>query len=290
MYRWMTVQSVAMLSGLLVGLLAETSQAQRFLPDLRQRATGAESNEIEEIDEIETDRDSFTPATTTVGRRRTIVESSYSFIDNRRVADTHSLPELLIRYGITDRVELRLGGNYEIGGAGNPISGNVPDDLPEEPGLEEETNVSYGLKIKATEQSDWMPQSAFIITGLTPVNGEASSTDFAGVYVAGWTFANRWTWDSAVRYSTGSLEDDDFSVWSPSSVLKVPFCERWKGHIEYFGVFSDGRRQRETTQQFISPGVHYLFNSNFELGTRFGWGLNEDTPSFFVNIGGGIRY
>jgi|GEM_PF-7032951 len=66
-----------------------------------------DSSEVEEIsgwasEEIETDRDSFTPATTLAGRKRMIVESAYSFIDNRRVPDTHSYPELLFRYGLTD--------------------------------------------------------------------------------------------------------------------------------------------------------------------------------------------
>ncbi len=62
-----------------------------------------------ERDEIETDRDSFTPATTIAGWRRLIVESAYSFIDNRGVKETHSYPELLLRYGLTERLELRLG-------------------------------------------------------------------------------------------------------------------------------------------------------------------------------------
>jgi hypothetical protein len=78
-------------------------------------------------DAIETDRDSFTPATTTAGRGRLIVESAYTFQDNRGVKETHSFPELLGRYGLTDRVELRLGWNYEVGGAGSdaraPASG-----------------------------------------------------------------------------------------------------------------------------------------------------------------------
>jgi hypothetical protein len=75
-------------------------------------------------DEIETDRDSFTPAISTAGRGRLIVESAYSFLDNRHVPETHSFPELLLRYGVAERVELRLGWNYEVGGAGNDTSGS----------------------------------------------------------------------------------------------------------------------------------------------------------------------
>jgi hypothetical protein len=61
---------------------------------------------------IETDRDSFTPSTRTIEAREWILESFYSFIDNRANAETHSFPELLVRFGLTDEIELRLGGNY----------------------------------------------------------------------------------------------------------------------------------------------------------------------------------
>ena len=50
---------------------------------------------------IETDRDSYTPATTTAGRGRWIAEAAYSFIDNRHTFDSHSLPELLLRHGVS---------------------------------------------------------------------------------------------------------------------------------------------------------------------------------------------
>jgi hypothetical protein len=240
-------------------------------------------------EEIETDRDSFTPATSLAGQQRWILESAYSFIDNRRVYDTHSLPELLVRYGVTERMEWRFGTNYEIGGAGNPISANVADDLPDEPMLEEETNVSYGLKYGMTNQFGWLPKSSLLVVGYTPVAGEQTKTNLGLVYVGGWTFANRWMLDGAMRYTTGGFEGDDFNVWSPSTVLKVPAGERWKTHVEYFGVFSQGR-ERETVQHFISPGAHYLIHRNLEIGSRFGWGIGEDSPNFFVNIGGGIRF
>ena len=248
-----------------------------------------EPEEPEEEDEIETDRDSFTPATTVAGWHRLIVESAYSFIDNRRVAETHSLPELVLRYGVSDWIELRFGTNYEIGGAGNPISANIPDDLEPGKGLEEEANVSYGIKFALTEQINWQPRTALLLSGFTPTAGEANDTHFVATYVGGWVLSNGWTWDSAIRYSTGSFEEDHFGVWAPSTVLKIPLDERWKAHIEYFGVFSAGRAT-ESTQHFISPGIHYLITQDWEIGIRVGWGLNDQAPNFFANVGGGYRF
>ena len=49
---------------------------------------------------------------------------SYAYIDNRHDADINSVPETLFRYGLTDRVELRVGWNYEGGGSGNVVTAN----------------------------------------------------------------------------------------------------------------------------------------------------------------------
>jgi hypothetical protein len=61
----------------------------------RTTAPGRERRGESERDEIETDRDSFTPATTIAPRGRLIVESAYSFVDNRGFAETHSFPETI---------------------------------------------------------------------------------------------------------------------------------------------------------------------------------------------------
>lgn len=185
-----------------------------------------------ETDEIETDRDSFTPATTTVGRRRWVIESAYTFLDNHRVLETHSFPELVLRYGVTDWLELRMGSNYEVGGAGNPVSANVPDDLQDEPELEEEATISYGLKAALAKQNGWIPQSAVLLQAFTPTAGQATDTHLAFTCVTGWRLANGWVWDSALRYATGSAEEDRFNVWCPSTVIKIPLGERWKAYLE----------------------------------------------------------
>jgi len=254
-----------------------------FTPTESRRESEAEE------EEIETDRDSFTASTKITPFGRLITESSYSFIDNRKVFDTHSLPELLLRYGISERVEIRFGYNYEIGGAGNPISGNIPDDLEEEPILEEEARLLYGTKVLLSKQNGWMPESVFLVHGYTPTMGKETATTLGLSYVFGWKLRNRSVWDNGIRFGTGNFEGDSFNTWSPSTVLKIPLGERWKVHAEYFGVFTEGRR-KEGVQHFFSPGAHYLITKDLEVGLRVGWGLNEESPNFFSNIGVGWQF
>jgi hypothetical protein len=267
------------------------SSAVEFANEARESGfeNQLEFEESAEKDEIETDRDSFTPTTNVVGRGRVVFESAYSFIDNREAAETHSFPEFLTRYGISDNVELRLGWNDEIGGASSPIGGNIAGNGEESAGIEEESRLIYGAKFFLTEQCNGQPESAFIIQGYTPTSGESNDSSFSTTYIAGWNLGNNWTWDNAIRYSTSSVEEDHFNVWSPSTVIKIPIGERWKAHAEYFGVLTEGRED-ETVQNFFSPGLHYLINRDVEIGLRVGWGLNEEAPNFFCNVGGGWRF
>lgn len=240
-------------------------------------------------DTIETDRDSFTPATTTAGRKRLIVESSYSFIDNRRTFETHSFPELLLRYGITERIELRLGWNYEVGGGGNVVSSAEGGEAPEGSGVVHEFQMLYGVKVRVSEQRNWLPGSSLLVQGFTPTSGKDPATQMAVGYVFGWELPNRWKLDAAIRYGSESEEGDRFSVWAPSTVLKVPIGERVNVHAEYFGLFSRDRRE-DFAHHFFSPGVHYLVTPNLEAGVRVGWGLNDQSARFFSNVGLGWQF
>jgi hypothetical protein len=251
---------------------------------------------------IETDRDSFTPTTRTAGKNRLIVESAYTFEDHRRAKETHSFPELLLRYGLTERLELRLGWNYEVGGEGSTVSpsGGEGDDFsgPRAAGgpdgtdaasLSREHRLSYGLKTLLTEQDAWVPQSSAILQGSTPTGGEATATQLTATYVVGWELENGWDLDAAIRYATSSEEGDRFGVWAPSVVLRVPVGERVNVHAEYFGLFSRDKAE-DFVRHFFSPGVHYLITPDFEVGVRVGWGLNDQSSRFFTNVGLGLRF
>ena len=239
-------------------------------------------------DELETDRDSFTPATSTVGTGRFLFESSYSFIDNRSTDSTHSFPEILTRTGLTERIELRLGWNYEVGGGGT-VSGGDSGGLLEEPGSNKESQMLYGFKVALTEQDTWIPKSACIVQGTTPTSGPETASDFQLGYVFGWKIFEDWQLDSSLRYVATKEEGDHFNDWAPSVVLKVPVAEQWNLHAEYFGLFTDGRAESRAPQYF-SLGIHYLISPDFEVGVRVGWGLNDDAANSFTNVGFGLRF
>lgn len=237
-------------------------------------------------EEFETDRDSFTFAPSTTGANTSILETSYSFIDNRIGPESHSVPELLVRRGIGERIEARLGFNYEAGGPGTVAGSEFGgEDIV----TEQESRVLYGAKVETTDQDGWLPRSAAIAQGYTPVSGPSTRSTLVVGEAFGWRFANGWEWNSAMRYGTGFEAEDAFSQWAPSSVVKVPIGARWNVHAEYFGIFSSGK-EVPLNVQYASFGGHVLATENLELGLRVGWGLNDTSPAFFTNLGAGLRY
>jgi Putative MetA-pathway of phenol degradation len=246
-----------------------------------------------EADEIETDRDSFTPATTVTPRGRFIFETAYSFVDNRGVKETHSFPEFLVRYGLTERIELRLGWNAEVGGAGSSVSGSTGGQpFREADATEREYTISYGAKFRLNDQRRLLPRGIVIVQAGTPTGGSegiAPATALVATYAAGWELPRRLRFDAAIRYGLDSEHGDRFSQWAPSAVLRVPIGEKLAAHAEYFGIMTSGKEVNRTVH-FISPGVHYLVTPELEIGVRLGWGLNDQSARFFANTGLGWRF
>ncbi len=271
--------------------VSQACHAQGWLFGEGEASWLSESAEGEGTEEehLKTDRDSFTPSTTVVGSGRVLLETSYSFIDNRSGPESHSFPEILTRVGVNEWLELRVGWNYEIGGGGSVSGAN---GLPEGEGtgeIEEEGGVVYGLKVFLTEQEEWLPESSLIVQANTPTSGPETATQFNTGYVIGWTLPNEWLLDAALRYGAATEEEDHFNQWAPSIVVKIPIHEQWNAHAEYFGIFTDNRED-ERNPQYISPGIHYLVSPDCEIGVRVGWGVNDDAANFFSNVGLGYRF
>lgn len=253
---------------------------------LAQGPPAGEPGRTESREEMETDRDTYSFAPSTAGPGLSITEMSYSFIDNRRGPEAHSFPELLVRRGIGERFELRLGFNYEAGGpglvSGTEVGGE--DLMPEY-----ESRMLYGAKVETSDEEGWIPRSAFVIQGFTPVYGPSTQSTMLVGEAWSWRFGNGWEWRSAMRYGTGWAEADAFDQWSPSTALRVPVGERWNVHAEYFGIVSSGK-EKPIDLQYGSIGGHVLLTEDVELGLRVGWGLNDTSPAFFSNLGVGLRY
>jgi hypothetical protein len=248
-----------------------------------------ETNDPEEF--IETDRNSFTFSVRTAPTNRIIYESSYSNISIGREGTKHSFPESVLRYGLSDRIELRLGYNYETG----PAKKEAPEgDIAGDFGINAEQQIFYGFKYQVTLQKKeirWLPDSAFLLQGHTPIGSIETRTQIRLGYAWGWKLPNDWQFDCGIRFGTDREGADSYNLWAPSSVLKIPLGreKRWFTHFEYFGVMSQFK-EHDFSKQFVDTGLHYFITPNWEVGAVVAFGINEQTRGTLVNVGFGIQY
>ena len=246
-----------------------------ILAGLTQSASGQE-------DHIETDRDSFTRSPRIVAPGRLVVEGSYTFLDQDAEFEGHLYPDLLARYGLCDVLEMRLGWTYEVG-KNHHLAPAGAERV-------EEGLVIYGAKVFLTEAEGWLPDSSLIASGYTPTSGESNDTDLSLEYAFGWEWGEGWELDAGLRWFSLAEEEDHFTEWAPSIVLKAPVCSRrLNAHVEYFSQHSVDRKE-DYQLHYVGPGAHYLITPNVEIGARVFWGLSDESAEFISNAGMGIRF
>lgn len=265
------------------------ARLSRIAPGVVVAAVIASAAFGQEYRELDADRDAFTPATHIVDPGHAIAESSYTYIENRTGPATHSLPELLVRAGILERVELRFGVNYEAGSGGSVVTAVESGEGVDGFEFTTEASLLYGLKARLTDQDGWIPRSVGIIEAYTPTAGDVWGTEPAATFAIGWEEEEGPRFDAAIRYVYADSEEGTFDKWMPSVVLRLPLSERMEVHAEWFGAWSHGLAD-EKVRSFAGPGGHIVLVPGCELGYRCGWGLTADAANFYTDVGIALRY
>ena len=255
-------------------------------------------------DPIETDRHDFTQSARTVGRGVFQLEGGYSYFykDNEEeIENSHTLPEMVLRYGLSDNIEFRLRWNYAwIFKSGEPEHGEELEDL------DGAQDLIWGFKLQLTEQECCRPESAMRIVSSVPTGGTDFTTDGVEVgvdVVYAWELENGWELAGSTgvfrngvgEFSLAALSGiseegaDDFAAWAQSVALGIPTTERTELYLEYFGIFSDGLTE-DFSLGFVNAGVDFLITDNLVFDIRLGKGLTDDSDDFFSGVGGGVRY
>lgn len=241
---------------------------------------------------INTDRPDFTDALPTVGHRVTYVETGYNFAraDGGSLASatvTHTAPEVLVRYGLHDRVELRL----------KSTPGLVRDRGDGELRLIGEHYV--GLKAEAFRQKGWWPGHTIV-----PVINFANGTEKDGGHLIipelGWVYGwqvRKWI---AFRGSTGV--DGAPQSFTFGAGPRAGFLEVWQSvsiywHLhKYVGIHTEWGmfarpledRKSDRVVPFQTYGIYFYPTPEILIDIRGGDSLKNGDSSWY--LGGGISF
>ena len=225
---------------------------------------------------LESDRPDFTEGTRSIAPGHLQLEIGYTYTrDSVGDSREHTLPEALLRAGLSQDIELRLGvPGYVRAGA---------DGVTEE-GL---ADSSVGLKVRLFEG----PVPVSIISALTlPIGSSELSAD--GVEPEAKLC---WAYDLAPTIGiAGNLNiawpDPGERFLEPSASLTIgtDLTEELGGYLEYFGFYPVDTDSEDETH-YLNGGVTLALSDNMQLDARVGAGLNDDAADLFSGVGFVVR-
>jgi hypothetical protein len=257
---------------------------------------------------INTDRPDFTDATFTVGKGVTIWESGYTFRRTNAPDTTlnrRQLPEVLLRYGLTDEFELRIKWNGYI----------ITDQTDKPTGMKAMQaggdDLILGFKYEIRQQQDWIPMLTFVSGATVPTGTNGVSANQTQPYVNlvyGWGL-RRWLYlkgstgvdflksSDSTRVISGSLEGGPFiaatrenvTEWHQSLSLLYQASPRVGGFMEWFSFFSKNAEDN-TASHFLDTGLFIYATPNVQFDVRIGKRLSNRDDTFFTGAGFSVRY
>lgn len=280
------------LAALFVAPSASYGQLFEFCDDF-SKCGGCQRDPFEE--RIETERHDFTQSAVTVGCGAFQVEGGYSYFykDNEEeIEDSHTGPEMMLRYGVSEDIEVRLRWNYVW---------QSSDAEPDESGAED---LRYAIKLQMTRQNEegLLPTSALEVRATAPTGGDPYSPGRVGFgldYIYQWELAGGVTFAGSTGFGTDGMGDfglvpdepaeDAFTAISQSAVLGFGLSESNTMYAEWYGIYSDGLRDEFVISVF-NLGIDHYVTDDFVIDVRSGVGLSDDSDDFFFGVGGGYRF
>ena len=218
----------------------------------------------QEIDPIVTDRPTQSAAVTTVGKDQLLIESGF-IAENTSPFENYFNFNTLFRYGLGDRVEVRLTANYDR------VSG---DDFTSS-GL---GTTNLGTKVFLTSAE----KSFADISVIGQVNLPTGEDNDETTGEIRFNFQNQLPNNFSLGYNLGLFfapEGDNEVSPFYSIALSTSIGKGWTVFAEPYGFLDDPADHRFNT------GIIYLVSPQFQVDLTGGLGLSERSPNGFIGFG-----
>lgn len=236
----------------------------------------------ETLPPMSSDRPDFTEGTSTLTPGHVQVEGGTTW---QEIGDEDSLTigELLVRYGLGENLEARLGvGSWtRIEAPGEEVDGYEDPEL--------------GLKIRLTAPADdrppGLPAVALLLGTTVPVGSEELTMDAwepTALLAFDWELTDLLSLGANLGASYPSQDDDRFDQILASVTLGIAATDRLGVFGEVYG-FSQEEPDGDATQ-YVDTGVTFTLTDSVQLDARIGFGLNDPSPERFVGVGGAVRW
>ncbi len=233
-------------------------------------------------DPLVSDRPDFTESTSTIAPGHLQVEGGTTWQEAGE-EDSLTFGEILLRYGLGENVEARLG-------VGSWTRIEVPGDQ-----LEGFEDPSVQMKVRLTPQVDdrppGFPAVALLVGTSVPVGSEELTADEwepEALLAFDWILTDLLSLGANLGVAFPSAGGERFDQVLASVSLGIAATDRLGVFVETYG-FSQEEDDGDATQ-YVDTGVTFALSSSLQLDGRIGFGLNDPSPERFVGVGAVFRW
>lgn len=235
---------------------------------------------VAQISSIDTDRPDQTESVFLVPKRWVQFEAGFNYQVNNVNEKEFLTPTLLSKYGLSNKIELRL-----ITTINTNSSRILPYGALKETGLEA---VQVGAKISLFEEKNLLPKTSLLFHFGIPA---FSSAKFKPDKVAPdfrFTMQHTLSEKTSLGYNLG-CEWDGYTnnpAYIYTLTIGTNLAKEWYSYIEGFGSF----KKQFLPEHNIDGGVAYFISNDFKLDLSTGFGLFAPAPQWYIAFGASVRF
>ncbi len=243
---------------------------------------GIFAQETKEVPEMITDRPDATESPNTVPVHSFQIETGAfyeSFKENNNETETIGYNTTLVRYGLLEKFELRIGWNFEEGrtSVNNIRSGDVTSGF---------SPLLLGAKVEVTEEKGLLPEIALLghlmlpFMASTDYRPETTGVDFR------FSFAHTLNEKSSIGYNLGAQWGDDSSeaAYVYTFVYGYAILEKLGVYAEVYGDLPEDNK----ANHYWDAGITYSIQNNIQLDATIGKSFTEG-QDILISTGVSIR-
>ncbi len=244
----------------------------------------------QDVPELVTDRPDQTESSVVVPHGSSQLELGWTFTrddaDGVRV-ESHEVPASLLRVGLSERVELRIGWIGWVDAEALFRDFAVTEDGAGDGEL--------GVKIHLAEERGGRPEIALLLGTSVPVGDDAFTSDRfdpALRLALAHTLSERVSlgYNLGLAFESGVGDDGDRDTLSNAFytvALGLGLNDRWGAFVELYGDFPASASGGPANS--FDGGFTYLIRDHVQLDLAGGVGLSEAADDWFVGLGLSIR-
>jgi len=227
-------------------------------------------------DPIDTDRPDQTESVNLVPKGWTQVEAGFNY---EAESNDHSyvLPDILSKYGLSKRIELRLITTLQTISESNLYK----NKLIIQP-------IEIGSKIFLFDEKKLIPRTSFIFhIGIPAFSSKAVRPSMVAPNFR-FTMQHTLSPEVSLGYNLGAEWDGESSIPSYIYTFTVgkTFYKKWYGYIEAFG----NMRKNELPLHSVDGGIAYLINNNVKVDISSGTGIANNSSNWYIALGVSARF